>query len=163
MNINPSMLERCRVTEALTKRGYRRYTNRIKVNLIGGRDQWQVKPRELEEGDTLLVLASDGVWEHLSDQEAVDIAAKAGGYCAGASSSSSSSFDNAAAARGVCAAARVAWTKESAASVDDITAVVAHIAHEARDMIPPRLASTTRGRAARMSIGAMMKETGGLR
>jgi serine/threonine protein phosphatase PrpC len=118
------------------------------------REQQAERGREVEEGDALLVLATDGVWEHLTDQEVIDIAAEAGGYRDG--TPSSSSFDNAASARAVCAAARVAWTKESAASVDDITAVVAHISHD--HTVPPRLASTTRGRAARMSIGAMMKD-----
>ena len=126
---------------------------------VGVISEPDVATRELEDGDTLLVLASDGVWEHLTNQEVIDIAAEAGGYRAGTPSSLPSSFDNAAAARAVCAAARVAWTRESAASVDDITAVVAHISHGARENVPPRLANMTRGRAARMSIGAMMNFT----
>jgi serine/threonine protein phosphatase PrpC len=123
---------------------------------VGVTSEPEVATRDLEVGDEILVLASDGVWEHLTDQQVIDIAAKAGGYCASAFSSSSS-FDDAAAARAVCAASRVAWTKESASTVDDITAVVAHFAHELQGMAPPRLASTAGGRAARMSIGAMMK------
>jgi serine/threonine protein phosphatase PrpC len=93
---------------------------------VGVTSEPEVATHALQEGDRLLVLASDGVWEHLTDQQVIDVAAQAGGYHPTAAVAS---FDAAAAARAVCAAARVAWTQQSAAAVDDITAVVAYLTH----------------------------------
>jgi pyruvate dehydrogenase phosphatase len=144
--------------------------NLRRFSVVGVISEPEVNTRELDGGDRLLVLASDGVWEHLSDQEAIDIAASAGGYAAGAGGATTTAaaaaaaaavaFDNAAAARAVCAAARVRWTTGSAAGVDDITAVVAHLDQSLRGSAPARLRggrlSTSRG--GRLSIARMLGE-----
>ena len=117
---------------------------------VGVTSEPDVNTFNIEEEDRLIVVASDGVWEHLTDQEVIDIAANAGGYSS--DPSLLMPFDNMAAARAVCAAARVRWTSESAATVDDITAVVAYMVHQVRDNAPARLTAATRRRGVRMSM-----------
>mmetsp|Transcript_24544 Transcript_24544/g.45013 ORF Transcript_24544/g.45013 Transcript_24544/m.45013 type:complete len:464 (+) Transcript_24544:109-1500(+) len=70
--------------------------------------------RKLDSRDKLLVLGSDGVWDHVSSQEAVDIASK---------------HDNPeSAAREIAGVARKRWQADTDGMMsDDITAVVVHL------------------------------------
>mmetsp|Transcript_17712 Transcript_17712/g.41070 ORF Transcript_17712/g.41070 Transcript_17712/m.41070 type:complete len:466 (-) Transcript_17712:46-1443(-) len=70
--------------------------------------------RKLDSRDKLLVLGSDGVWDHVTSQEAVDIASK---------------HDNPeSAAREIAGVARKRWQADTDGMMsDDITAVVVHL------------------------------------
>ncbi|CAK9097415.1 unnamed protein product [Durusdinium trenchii] len=76
--------------------------------------QPEVVERKLDSRDKVLVLASDGVWDHISSQEAVDIAGK---------------FDDPkAAAREITGIARHRWQIATEGQMsDDITAVVVRL------------------------------------
>lgn len=76
--------------------------------------QPEVVERKLDSRDKVLVLASDGVWDHVSSQEAVDIAGK---------------FDDPkAAAREITGIARHRWQIATEGQMsDDITAVVVRL------------------------------------
>mmetsp|Transcript_10050 Transcript_10050/g.22580 ORF Transcript_10050/g.22580 Transcript_10050/m.22580 type:complete len:458 (+) Transcript_10050:129-1502(+) len=76
--------------------------------------QPEVIDRRLDSRDKVLVLGSDGVWDHVSSQEAVDIAAK---------------HDNPeSAAREIAGVARRRWNADTDGMMsDDITAVVVHL------------------------------------
>lgn len=74
----------------------------------------EVSERQLDSKDRLLVIGSDGVWDHMKSQEAVDIAAR----CS----------DPQAAAREIAGVARQRWHSETGGQFsDDITAVVVHL------------------------------------
>mmetsp|Transcript_24344 Transcript_24344/g.68361 ORF Transcript_24344/g.68361 Transcript_24344/m.68361 type:complete len:469 (-) Transcript_24344:69-1475(-) len=74
----------------------------------------EVSERQLGPQDRLLVLGSDGVWDHIGSQEAVNIAAQ--------------HRDPAAAAREITDVARQRWhTATQGQLSDDITAVVVHL------------------------------------
>eukprot|EP00440_Ansanella_granifera_P040710 gb/GFBE01044150.1/.p1 GENE.gb/GFBE01044150.1/~~gb/GFBE01044150.1/.p1 ORF type:complete len:429 (+),score=45.12 gb/GFBE01044150.1/:1-1287(+) len=78
--------------------------------------QPEVSERMLSSKDRVLILGSDGVWDRLDSQEAVDIAAK--------------HTDPNVAAREITTIARQRWHAETQGQVsDDITAVVMHLDH----------------------------------
>lgn len=86
--------------------------------------QPEVSERVLCNKDKVLILGSDGVWDRLGSQEAVDIAAK--------------HRDPGAAAREIASVARQRWHAETQGQLsDDITAVVMHLDHDT----PPSTAS----------------------
>eukprot|EP00434_Breviolum_minutum_P008429 symbB.v1.2.007440.t1/scaffold445.1/size204899/3 len=79
--------------------------------------QPEVSERTLCSKDKVLILGSDGVWDRINSQEAVDIAAK--------------HTDPNAAAREIASIARQRWHAETQGQLsDDITAVVMHLDHE---------------------------------
>eukprot|EP00439_Symbiodinium_sp_Y106_P039887 s3222_g4.t2 len=103
----------------------------------------EVSERMLSSKDKVLILGSDGVWDRLNSQEAVDIAAR--------------HTDPNAAAREIASIARQRWHAETQGQLsDDITAVVMHLDHgdagpravpTARPTSkPPRLLPETRPR-----------------
>jgi serine/threonine protein phosphatase PrpC len=67
----------------------------------------------LTAGDEILVVASDGVWEYLSNEEAVALAASAPTAAAGAAA--------------LVEAAEAAWRRHQPGYVDDITALVVRL------------------------------------
>jgi hypothetical protein len=74
----------------------------------------------IESKDKLLILGSDGVWDRLRSQEAVDIAAR--------------HADPTTAAREITEIARRRWHQETQGHVsDDITAVVVRLEHDSGD------------------------------
>jgi len=74
--------------------------------------------RRLDSRDKVLVVGSDGVWDRLSSQEAIEIAGKQG--------------DPSAAAREITRLSRQRWHAETEGLLsDDITAVVVHLEHDA--------------------------------
>lgn len=74
----------------------------------------EVQERRLSNRDKLLILGSDGVWDHISSQEAVNIASK--------------HSDPAQAARVITNIAQRRWHAETQGMLsDDITAVVVHL------------------------------------
>jgi serine/threonine protein phosphatase PrpC len=76
----------------------------------------EIAERRIEAKDKLLILGSDGVWDRLQSQEAVDIAAR--------------HVDPTAAAREITEIARRRWHQETQGHVsDDITAVVVRLDH----------------------------------
>merc|ERR1719181_2103548 len=76
----------------------------------------ELHERKIEQSDKLLVLGSDGVWDRMQSQEAVDIAAR--------------HTDPTAAAREITEIARRRWHQETQGRVsDDITAVVVRLEH----------------------------------
>ena len=70
----------------------------------------EIKKATLTQKDKFVVLASDGVFEHLSNQQVVDIAGK--------------HTDPRAASEAVVSEARKQWQKKGQGYVDDITALV---------------------------------------
>jgi serine/threonine protein phosphatase PrpC len=79
--------------------------------------QPEVFEKRLDNRDKFLVVGSDGVWDKLSSQEAVDIASRV--------------KDPAHAAREITQQARQRWQSESRGMVsDDITAVVVRLEHD---------------------------------
>ncbi|CAE6961336.1 unnamed protein product [Symbiodinium sp. CCMP2592] len=88
----------------------------------------EVSERMLSSKDKVLILGSDGVWDRLNSQEAVDIAAR--------------HTDPNAAAREIASIARQRWHAETQGQLsDDITAVVMHLDHGDAG---PRAAPTAR-------------------
>jgi len=86
----------------------------------------EVSERELGPGDKLVILGSDGVWDRVGSQEAVDIAAR--------------HRDPNIAAREIANVARQRWHAQTQGQMsDDITAVVMHIEYESP---PPTRASS---------------------
>lgn len=80
--------------------------------------QPEVVERKLDSRDKFLILGSDGVWDQVSSQEAIDIAGRRN--------------DPVAAAREITGIARRRWNSETEGTVsDDITAVVVRLDHEA--------------------------------
>jgi len=73
----------------------------------------EIKKETLSNKDKFLVLASDGVWEHLSNQQVVDIANK--------------HKDPKQASDAVVAEARKQWQTKGCGYIDDITAVVMRV------------------------------------
>jgi len=79
--------------------------------------QPEVSERRLDPKDKLLVLGSDGVWDRMGSQEAVDIAAR--------------HKDPAAAASEIACLARQRWIADTRGQLsDDITAVVVQLEHD---------------------------------
>lgn len=77
----------------------------------------EVVERKLSSGDRVLILGSDGVWDRVSSQEAVNIAAKLG--------------DPVQAARMITSVARKRWQAETQGLMaDDITTVVVNLDHD---------------------------------
>lgn len=73
--------------------------------------------RKLDSKDRFLVLGSDGVWDQMSSQEAVDIASRVS--------------DPSSASREICNQARRRWQSETEGLLsDDITAVVVRLDHD---------------------------------
>jgi protein phosphatase 1L len=86
----------------------------------------EIQERQIDTKDKVLILGSDGVWDRLRSQEAVDIAARHN--------------DPSAAAREITDVARKRWHLETQGQVsDDITAVVVRLDHaaDARDSAAP--------------------------
>lgn len=78
----------------------------------------EIREKQLEVHDKFLILGSDGVWDRLESQEAVDIAAR--------------HKDPSAAAREITDVARKRWHHQTQGQVsDDITAVVMRLDHSA--------------------------------
>ena len=77
-----------------------------------------VGPVALGPRDRFLIVASDGVWEFIGSQEAVEIV----GRCS----------DPATGARALVAAARERWASEEEGGADDVTAVVVQLDAEMR-------------------------------
>lgn len=73
----------------------------------------EIKQTKLSNADKFLVLASDGVWEHMSNQQVVDLAKK--------------HKDPKAASDAIVAEARRQWTTKGCGYIDDITAVVMNL------------------------------------
>jgi len=71
-----------------------------------------VTHHELQASDTMLILASDGIWEFISNDEAVLIAAAAASPAAAASA--------------LTALARKRWLEEEDGVCDDITIIVCY-------------------------------------
>lgn len=93
--------------------------------------QPEVSERTLCSKDKVLILGSDGVWDRMISQEAVDIAAK--------------HTDPNAAAREVASIARQRWHVETQGQLsDDITAVVMHLDHGDPMRASPRPSSKNR-------------------
>eukprot|EP00405_Crypthecodinium_cohnii_P027289 CAMPEP_0206497438 /NCGR_PEP_ID=MMETSP0324_2-20121206/50193_1 /ASSEMBLY_ACC=CAM_ASM_000836 /TAXON_ID=2866 /ORGANISM="Crypthecodinium cohnii, Strain Seligo" /LENGTH=254 /DNA_ID=CAMNT_0053983023 /DNA_START=77 /DNA_END=843 /DNA_ORIENTATION=- len=104
----------------------------------------EVTERELTPADKLIVLGSDGVWDRMSSQEAVDIAAR--------------HRDPAAAAREISSVARQRWHQQTQGQMsDDITAVVVHLDFSSPPSPPPTPGGGPHGAAERLP------STGGLR
>lgn len=79
--------------------------------------QPEMHERQLEPRDKLLILGSDGVWDHVNSQEAVSIASR--------------HKDPNVAAREIANIARHRWKSETGGMMsDDITAVVVNLEHE---------------------------------
>jgi len=77
----------------------------------------EVWERRLDNKDRFLIIGSDGVWDQMSNQEAVDIASRVN--------------DPAQASREICSQARKRWNSETEGLLsDDITAVVVRLDHE---------------------------------
>jgi len=72
----------------------------------------EIKVFDLKEGDQFMVIASDGVWEFLSNEDVVDIVVQCDG-------------DGDRAAKEICARSYREWKAEEEV-VDDITAVVVY-------------------------------------
>mmetsp|Transcript_5522 Transcript_5522/g.8833 ORF Transcript_5522/g.8833 Transcript_5522/m.8833 type:complete len:437 (+) Transcript_5522:125-1435(+) len=90
--------------------------------------QPEMVERKLDNKDKFLVLGSDGVWDQVSSQEAIDIAGKRD--------------DPIAAAREITGVARRRWQSETDGQLsDDITAVVVKLDHEAGGMMTPAASS----------------------
>ncbi|CAE7828279.1 PUS1, partial [Symbiodinium sp. CCMP2456] len=128
------------VREAMDKAGGRRGDLSMHPFVIA---EPEVSERMLSAKDKVLILGSDGVWDRLNSQEAVDIAAR--------------HTDPNAAAREIASIARQRWHAETQGQLsDDITAVVMHLDHgdagpravpTARPSSkPPRLLPETRPR-----------------
>jgi len=73
----------------------------------------EIYERKLEKTDSFIIIASDGIWEFISNQEAVDIVASAGG-------------DPQKATEMLYAEADKRWRKEEEV-IDDITALVLYL------------------------------------
>jgi len=73
----------------------------------------EIRQTKLSSSDKFLVLASDGVWEHMSNQQVVDLAKK--------------HKDPKAASDAIVAEARQQWTTKGCGYIDDITAVVMNL------------------------------------
>ena len=73
----------------------------------------EIRQTKLSSSDKFLVLASDGVWEHMSNQQVVDLAKK--------------HKDPKAASDAIVAEARRQWTTKGCGYIDDITAVVMNL------------------------------------
>lgn len=86
----------------------------------------EIHEKQIEVQDKFLILGSDGVWDRLQSQEAVDIAARHN--------------DPSAAAREITDVARQRWHHETQGHVsDDITAVVMRLDHSSRARDPASL------------------------
>jgi len=81
------------------------------LNCVGVIPTPEITKQTVGEKDKFVILASDGVWEHLSSQEAVDVAKKHWN-------------DPKKASDALVSKAREAWAKERCGYRDDITAVV---------------------------------------
>jgi len=104
----------------------------------------EISERQLSTKDRVVVLGSDGVWDRMDSQEAVDIAAK--------------HRDPNAAAREITHVARQRWHAETQGQLsDDITAVVMHLDHSEQPPMkaPPSATPASRGsmRTTRNSFG----------
>lgn len=76
----------------------------------------EIKQEQLTSKDKFLVLASDGVWEHMTNQQVVDVAKK--------------HKDPKQASEAIVAEARKQWQTKGCGYIDDITAVVMKINSE---------------------------------
>jgi serine/threonine protein phosphatase PrpC len=110
--------------------------------------QPEVCERKLDSKDRFLVLGSDGVWDQMSSQEAVDIASRVS--------------DPAHAAREIANQARRRWQSETEGLLsDDITAVVVRLEHDheggnaAASAGVPTRARTSQNFFSRSQSGAM--------
>lgn len=98
--------------------------------------QPELVKRKLDGRDKVLVLGSDGIWDHVSSQEAVEIAGRHG--------------DPNQAARELTGLARRRWNAETEGLVsDDITAVVVRLGSDSRASTPAKHRNSHRGREAR--------------
>lgn len=93
----------------------------------------EVTERELTPKDKFIILGSDGVWDRLASQEAVDITAR--------------HRDPTAAAREIVTVARQRWHQQTQGQMsDDITAVVMHLDYGgSTGTTPPQTQGSSRG------------------
>lgn len=97
----------------------------------------EVVDRRLGPNDKVIILGSDGVWDHVSSQEAVDIAGRVP--------------NPGMAARMIADVARKRWRAETQGCLsDDITAVVVNLEHEGASA-PGLLGGQAQGNATRSS------------
>lgn len=112
--------------------------------------QPEMVERKLDSKDKFLILATDGVWDTVSSQEAIDIAGRRD--------------DPIAAAREITGVARRRWQSETDGQLsDDITAVVVKLDHEALGASPAassRMDSTMRRTSQAAQVGRSMSSPG---
>jgi len=114
----------------------------------------ELHERQIDPHDRLLILGSDGVWDRMRSQEAVDIAAR--------------HTDPTAAAREITEIARQRWHHETQGHCsDDITAVVAILDHSGGDNaslgnVPHAMAHAHEPPPSAPAALAAMSSTGGL-
>jgi len=89
--------------------------------------QPEISERKLDPRDKVLILGSDGVWDHMNSQEAVAIASR--------------HKEPSRAAREIASLAQQRWKSETGGMMaDDITAVVVNLDHESLSSSPAALA-----------------------